>query len=200
MALIKDLSRKQFWVVNGANRMFELPVGSSTLAPNEYGIETWLREGDGNGGVGSGSPSERAELQSSAVGTYGVMQWWRFICKFDQNFVIATNPSWHICPMQWHMYSINGSQPPINFQIIGTTCRLVLRPNGGLGYTNLGTWPADFGKEHEFRLGIEFTQGSGRIILYRDNVKIIDRTETGTTGEGRNPYPKTGVYLSLIHI
>lgn len=193
MALLADRSRKQFWDVNAnGHRITELPVGSSSRAPGYYGIRTDYYDGDGNGGVGSGSSSERAELQKGGPASYGTLVWVRWMEKFDVDWPInETGEDWCYC-IQWH-FSAGGTYAPIAMNVYGDRRSIRCNPDNG-AWVNRGSWPLARGQEVEWRLGILWSTGSnGRIIAYRDNVKVLDFTgKTGNTVE--TPYAKIGVY------
>lgn len=198
MALIGDFQRKGSWSVNAnGSRITELAPGTSSKAPSMYGIRTDLRDEDGNGGVPSSLPSERAELQRAAAGSYGQMLWVRWVEKFATSWPISsasghTADRWCIV-VQWHL-SAGGTQPSIAFEVIGDQRRI--NANSGNSSTNY-RWvgPLDRGQEVEWRLGVLWSTGSnGRIVAIRNGVTVVNYTGQTTVQGNYNPYPKLGIY------
>lgn len=197
MALIRDFQRRQNWLVNAnGGRITELPPGSSTVAPTHYGIRTSLRDEDGNGGVPSGIPSERAELQAGAVGVYDRMQWWRWVERFDPGFPSITVDRWCIV-FQFHG-SDSAPQPYLAWEVAGLERRL--NCNGGQSSPRyLGRWPLDRGNEVAWRMGVLWSSDPtrGRVVVYRNGRAAGDWT-LRTAYTARVPYPKVGVYRNAV--
>lgn len=193
MAVIGDTQRKQAWLVNAnGNRITELLPGSSAVAPNHYGIRTVLSDGDGNGGVPSGIPSERAELQRSRIGTYDQMQWWRWVERFDPDFAQVNVDRWCIV-FQFHG-SDSAPQPYLAWEVVGLERRL--NCNGGQSSPRyLAKWPLERGTEVEWRMGVLWSTdpNRGRIIVYRNGLAVGDWT-LRTAYSAQVPYPKIGIY------
>lgn len=193
MALIRDLSYKGAWLVNAnGDRIFELAAGTSALAPAERGIRTVLRDEDGNGGIPSGTPSERAELQRGPVGTYRQMQWLRWVEKFADGWPVGdTSEDWCYV-LQWHLAS-GGTYAPLAFNVVGDRRQIRTNPNNG-AWVPRWIGPLDRGKEVEWRVGVTWSTGSdGRLIAIRNGVKVVDYTGK-TVPAGEVPYPKLGIY------
>jgi hypothetical protein len=192
--LIADMSRRSAWLVNAnGQNITELAKGTSSLAPNEYGIRVTLSDADGNAGVPAAMPSERAELQASPKGNYETLQWWRWVERFDANFPWVSYDRWCVC-LQFHGANDGAPQAYLMWEIYQNLRRL--NCNGGQKDTNyLGTWPLNAGTEVEWRMGIVWSTNPsvGRIIAIRNNVQVLD-VRLRTTYAVQVPYPKLGIY------
>lgn len=192
-----DFSRRsQNWYTNAnGHRITDLGTDALQRCKGFNTIQFELREGDGNGGVPSGTPSERAELQGGRRGQYGVPQWWRWVSWFPPDFPIPVDASWAIagCPGQFHNSS-GGGQPPLAWEIRGGN--LALRITNGSGYKN---WvyqePLARGQEVEWRMMVVWHTSSsiGRLVLIRNGQKVFDRS-MATNYSTEVPYPKAGFY------